>query len=132
MMMLADCPCTGATLSKLVQPALLAALAQGPRHGYRIAEELARLPIVKGTRPDTTGLYRTLKSMEKRRLVVSEWARSEAGPDRRLYRLTPSGRACLRRWLRTLTEYHRAVEHLLAHVRTACARLERPARRDDR
>jgi len=43
-----------------VQPALLATLARGPMCGYRIAENLARLPIVKGERPDTTGLYRTL------------------------------------------------------------------------
>ena len=80
MTVLDHCPCTGATLNKFVQPALLTALARGPLHGYRIAEELGRLPIVKGGKPDTTGLYRTLRAMEERGMVRSEWAHSEAGP----------------------------------------------------
>ncbi len=125
------CPCSGATLAKLVQPALLTALAREPLHGYRIAEELGRLPIVKGDRPDTTGLYRTLRAMERRGLVRSEWEPSEAGPDRRLYRLTRSGRTCLSRWEQTLVEYHKAVGGLLVNVRKACACLGCSLRRDD-
>lgn len=125
---LADCPCSGATLNKLVQPALLATLARGPIYGYRIAEELARLTIVKGERPDTTGLYRTLRAMERRGLVVSKWAQSKVGPDRRLYRLTPAGTACLERWVQTLLDYHRGIADLLAKTRAACVRL-RPSRR---
>ena len=126
------CPCSGATLNKLVHPALLVTLARGPLHGYRIAEELAKLPIVKGDKPDTTGLYRTLKGMEERSLVVSEWERSEVGPDRRLYRLTPSGALCLERWVETLRDYHSAIGDLLANTKKACARLKRARRKDDR
>lgn len=113
------CPCTGATLSKLTRPALLAALARGPLYGYRIAEELALLPIVKGDKPDTTGLYRTLKSMEERGLVLSEWEPSEVGPDRRLYELTIEGRKCLGRWTETLADYHKAVGDLFRRTRRA-------------
>jgi hypothetical protein len=35
-----DCPCSGATLDKLVQPAILAALTKGPVHGYGLAERV--------------------------------------------------------------------------------------------
>ena len=35
-----DCPCSGGTLDKLVQPAILAALTEGPIHGYRLAERI--------------------------------------------------------------------------------------------
>ncbi len=118
-MSLVDCPCTGATLSKLVQPAILTALARGPLYGYRIAEELAEMPVVKGGRLDTTGLYRTLRTMERRGLVVGEWKPSEVGPDRRLYRLTRSGTDCLHRWVKTLDEYCDAVGTLLASARKA-------------
>jgi DNA-binding PadR family transcriptional regulator len=116
------CPCSGATLNKLVQPAVLTTLAHGPLYGYRIAEELAKMPIVKGGTLDTSGLYRTLKTMERRGLVVGEWESSEVGPDRRLYRLTDSGTDCLLRWIKTLDEYCGAVGTLLASARTVCVR----------
>lgn len=124
------CPCTGATLNKFVQPALLATLAREPLYGYRIAEELGRFPIVKGEKPDTTGLYRALRSMEERGLVRSEWAHSEVGPDRRLYRLTHSGTACLEHWVGTLADYQRAIGDLLATAKKACARLKRSHRKE--
>jgi DNA-binding PadR family transcriptional regulator len=119
---LVNCPCTGATLNKLVQPAILTTLARDPLYGYRIAEELEKMPVVKGGKLDTTGLYRTLKTMERRGLVTGEWKPSEVGPDRRLYRLTQSGQDCLRRWVKTLDEYCGAVGALLASARTACGR----------
>ncbi len=120
----ADCPCAGATLHKFVQPAVLTVLAQGPLYGYRIAERVARLPIVKDRKLDATGLYRTLKTMERRGLSQGQWSRSEVGPDRRLYLLTRGGEECLRRWVATLREHREAVGDLLVNVRRACARLE--------
>jgi DNA-binding PadR family transcriptional regulator len=116
------CPCAGATLEKFVQPAILATLAREPLYGYRIAEALAEMPVVKGGN-DMAGLYRTLKTMERRGLLVGEWEASEKGPDRRLYRMTPSGADCLRRWLQTLGEHAKAVVQLEGEVRRACARL---------
>ena len=130
MLQMVGCPCTGATLNKFLQPGILVTLARGPMYGYRIAEELSKLPMTKGEKPDTTGLYRTLKSMEQRGLVASTWTRSAVGPDRRLYHLTGSGTACLRRWVQTLGEYHKAVGALFAYARTAYARSKRRGRDD--
>ena len=127
-----DCPCSGATLNRLVQPAVLTTLARGPLYGYRIAEELAEMPVVKGVRIDTTGLYRTLKTMERRGLVVGEWKASEVGPDRRLYRLTHSGTDCLHRWVKTLNEYCGAVGNLLASARKASRHARQPRGRKER
>ena len=42
------CPCVGGTLDKLVQPAILAVLAEGPIHGYRLAERLGAMPSFAG------------------------------------------------------------------------------------
>ncbi len=126
------CPCSGATLNKLVQPATLTTLVRGPLYGYRIAEELARMPVVRDGKVDTTGLYRTLKTMERRGLVVGEWESSEVGPDRRLYRLTHSGTDCLQRWVQTLGEYYSAVGALLASASKVCVLSKQPRRKDER
>ena len=58
MVMLSDCPCSGATLDKLVQPAILAALTEGPIHGYRLAERIKEMVGTCGDKPDVSGIYR--------------------------------------------------------------------------
>ena len=50
-----DCPCSGATLDKLVQPAILAALTEGPIHGYRLAERINEIVGMCGDKPDVLG-----------------------------------------------------------------------------
>jgi len=117
-----ECPCSGATLARLLQPAIMTLLAAGPLHGYRIVQRLAKTPLVGAGRPDPTGVYRMLRLMEQRGLVGFAWDLSDTGPARRRYRLTPDGRRCLVRWVRTLTVYRRAVGGLLAAVRRASAR----------
>ena len=113
------CPCSGGTLDKLLRPAILSLLASGPLHGYRIVEKLAALRLSRGTRPDPTGVYRALGSMQRMRLVAARWDVSGPGPARHIFRLTPAGRACLRTWVGTLTQYRRAIDQLLANVRRA-------------
>ena len=61
-----DCPCSGGTLAKLIQPAIMTVLAGGVLHGYRIVQRIAKMPIVGGSRPDPTGVYRALRIMEQR------------------------------------------------------------------
>ena len=115
-----DCPCSGGTLDKLLQPAILTALAQGDLHGYRIVRQVASLPIFKGRPPDVSGVYRSLRLMEARKLVVASWNVSERGPAKRLYTLTAAGRQCLRRWQETLRAYQEAIGSLLAATKKAC------------
>lgn len=116
-----DCPCTGATLDRLIQPAVLTILAQKDLHGYRIAQRIADLPPFEGRRPDASGVYRSLRSMEGRGLVEASWDVSERGPARRLYRLTSSGRQCLCRWIEALEHYREAIGSLLTTMRRASA-----------
>jgi DNA-binding PadR family transcriptional regulator len=96
-------------------------LAGGALHGYRVVQRLAATPVMAGSRPDPTGVYRMLRLMEKRGLVVSSWDFSASGPAKRQYRLTPEGRRCLGRWVKTLADYHRAIGGLLAAARQASA-----------
>ena len=119
-----ECPCSGATLSKFVQPAIMTILARGPLHGYRIAEAAAEYPMFSGLGPDPTGVYRILRVMEERGLVVSAWDISDSGPAKRSYQLTDHGRECFRRWIDTLDGHRRAIGKLLGAARKAAAGME--------
>lgn len=106
------CPCSGANLDRLVHPAVLMVLCEAPLHGYRIVQRVSRLATFDGKEPDSTGVYRVLRSMERDGLLSGAWNNSERGPARRIYRLTRAGRRCLERWVESLTDYQRAIARL--------------------
>lgn len=119
---LKGCPCVGDTLDKLVQPAILALLAEGPIHGYRLAERLGAMPSFAGRKPDPSGVYRLLKTMEGRGLVAFSWDASRAGPAKRTYQITPEGHCCLGHWVETLEQYRKRVTSLLKTARSAAGK----------
>ncbi len=121
-----NCPCMGATLDRLVQPAILVILAAGPLHGYRLTERIGALPGFAGNKPDVSGVYRFLKTMESRGLVEFSWDLAERGPARKAYQITAAGERCLRRWIKTLEAYREGIAVLL---RTAQGRQETPPAR---
>jgi DNA-binding PadR family transcriptional regulator len=114
-----ECPCQGGTLDRLIQPAILVVLAKGPLHGYRLAERIGQIPGFAGQKPDVSGVYRLLRVMERKGLVVASWDVSTRGPAKKCYQMTPDGRQCLRRWIKTLEDYRRGVGALLAAARKA-------------
>jgi transcriptional regulator len=78
------------TLKGVLDPLILAVLAEGPLHGYAVIEELktrsgGELDLPEGT------VYPALHRLERRGLLRSAWTRAE-GRRRRVYRLTASGR----------------------------------------
>jgi len=117
----ATCPCTGGTLDKLIQPAILAVLAKGPLHGYMLAERIGGMPLFRGRKPDVSGVYRALKAMEGKDLVVASWDLSDSGPAKKSYKLTEDGGQCLFRWIETLEQYRQGITVLLKTARTAVA-----------
>ena len=113
------CACSGRSLGRLLQPAIMAVLAREPVHGYRILQRLQEMDMFKGHPPDATGVYRFLRSMETDGLVTSTWDLADSGPARRRFELTADGEACLARWVETLKGYQRAVGELLAVLKAA-------------
>lgn len=111
------CPCSGITLDRLIQPAILVALAEKPQHGYRLAERISRMPSFRGHTPDVSGIYRFLKTMERKGLVESHWDLSASGPAKKSYQITPCGRQCLEKWVETLERYHKGIAGLLREAR---------------
>lgn len=114
-----ECPCTGGTLDKLIQPAILVVLTEGPLHGYRLAERVGEMALAGGQKPNASGVYRFLRGMESRGLVASSWTLSDSGPAKRSYQLTPAGQHCLRAWITTLEEYRDGINVLLRTARKA-------------
>jgi poly-beta-hydroxybutyrate-responsive repressor len=108
-----DCACSGRNLDRLVQPAILTALASEDLHGYALLQALGAMPTFGGQAPNSAGIYRSLHQMQARGLVTSDWCTSEVGPSRRLYSLTDEGRRCLARWAETLALYRLAIDQLL-------------------
>jgi transcriptional regulator len=96
------------TLDTLV----LKTLSWGPRHGYAIARWIQdttndALRIGEGS------LYPALYRMERKGFVDAAWGLSESGREVKLYRLTASGRARLRRELEQWEHFTSAVAKVL-------------------
>lgn len=108
-----QCACSGKSLGRLLQPAIMALLAQEPLHGYLLVQRLAEMAMFRGQSPDPTGVYRTLRSMEEDGLVSSTWDFGDTGPARRRFELTRDGHACLDQWVCTLKQYAAAIDDLL-------------------
>ena len=113
MQSLKNCACAGKSLPKLLRPAVLSVLAKGASHGYAVIEELRRLGVCGERVPDHTGVYRVLQAMETEGLVASGWEHPRSGPAKRIYRLTPRGGTCLKKWKGTLEGYQRTIDMLL-------------------
>src|SRR6476659_687404 len=97
-----------ADLGRFADPSLhiLAALSEGPKHGYAIMTEVEALSA-RSLGPGT--LYGALSRLERRGLIEA----MEPEERRHPYRLTPAGRAALRAQL----------ERLEGLVRTGIARI---------
>jgi PadR family transcriptional regulator PadR len=83
----------------IVALVLLAELAkaESPLYGYQIAKQLAARGE-DGLANKQSALYPVLRNLEAAGLLSSEVEPSVAGPPRRYYQITDSGRAELARW----------------------------------
>jgi len=113
------CACEGHTLDRLLQPAVMAFLAKGPQHGYALLERLKDSPLMQGIKPNDTGVYRLLSTLEDQGLVAHRLAASDMGPSKHVYELTTHGRDCLTKWINTLDRYQRSITELVDLMRKA-------------
>jgi len=116
---LLKCPCAGVTLDRLIRPAILAVLADGPMHGYQVAQRIRKMAHVSDQKPDISGVYHLLKTMQKEGLLTSSWDTPHAGSARKIYQITPTGEECLHWWVTTLESYRQRITALLKTARKA-------------
>ena len=67
---------------------LLTLRSDGRSHGYELCETVKS----HGLSVALAGVYRALRSMDRRDLLSARWSPSDNGPDRREYVLTDAGR----------------------------------------
>jgi PadR family transcriptional regulator PadR len=91
---------------------VLGVLADGPTYGYAISQRLAAagLGAVKGGT-----LYPLLTRLEQDGLVESDWRAGEAGPGRKYFTLTPTGRTALTTRSRDWDRFVAATRTLTPH-----------------
>jgi PadR family transcriptional regulator, regulatory protein PadR len=90
---------------------LLAALEDGPRHGYAVMEALRAGSGGQFDLPTGT-IYPALRRLERAGFVHTRWS-EEGGRRRRLYELTPAGRRTLDDERHAWREFSAAVTSLL-------------------
>ncbi|MGY0635242.1 PadR family transcriptional regulator [Luteimonas sp. A478] len=98
----------------LVLLAVLAAAAE-PMYGYQIAKRLEALGdgVLAGKQ---SALYPVLRNLETAGLLDSHTAPSDAGPPRRYYRITATGRRSLEHRARSWSATRDAVDSILEGV----------------
>ena len=97
---------------RLIEPALLALLAEGPRHGYDLIASMGQFEL--GVDALDSGLiYRMLREMEESGWVTSVWEAPGPGPARRVYSLTGIGREAIAAWRQELGRTHDTLHRLL-------------------
>lgn len=95
---------------RFLEPCLLLLLHCNEGHGYELVDRLKQFGFAQDPM-DLSTIYRVLRSLEARGLVVSRWDTEGGGPARRLYRITDEGDQFLAWWTRDL----RATERILSH-----------------
>lgn len=110
------CPCKGDTLDKFVQPIILLILSKGSCSGYSIVKQMAFYPMLENNLPDTTGVYRQLKSMEEKGAITHVDYIDELGAEKKRYEITEAGRDCLANWSLTLIDYRTSITQLLEEI----------------
>jgi DNA-binding PadR family transcriptional regulator len=90
---------------------LLGVLRQGPQHGYAVITALRESSAGDFDLPEGT-VYPALHKLEGAGLVSSDWSTAD-GRKRRVYQLTPAGRAALAERTSEWRRFVRGVEAVM-------------------
>jgi DNA-binding PadR family transcriptional regulator len=108
------------TLPKLLSFAALMNLARAGEegvYGYQLKKLLLELPLTRRNPPDISGVYRTLKRLEKKGFLTSKVGERIKGPERRIFQITPAGNIYLQEWIQALEEWHYEIHSLMEAAR---------------
>ena len=99
-------------IQRFLEPCLLLLLHCNKVHGYELLHGLRPFGFEQNP-ADSSTIYRILRNLEERGLVLSCWDTSNAGPARRQYHLTEEGDRYLAWWVEDLRETDRALHCFL-------------------
>jgi PadR family transcriptional regulator len=103
---------TGNSRIKLIQPALMVLLENGPLHGYALMDKLVDSFSISVMNPNQ--VYRALRALEGMGAISSDWDEDESqGPPRRVYQLTEDGKELLDFQIKDLEETRSVLNRVL-------------------
>jgi DNA-binding PadR family transcriptional regulator len=76
--------------------AVLTLVAERPRHGYEIERVIEERGMREWTEIGFSSIYYLLKKLEREGLIAGQLEAAKRGPARKVYHLTPTGRAAAR------------------------------------
>jgi len=92
-------------------PYMLLMLRDLSLHGYQIWQRLMVLNLPGLNENDRPAVYRILRQLEEEGKVASHWDTADkAGPARRIYALTDTGKDFLGLWAEGLDQYRRTLD----------------------
>ncbi len=118
-------------IHRFLEPCLLLLLHHSEAHGYELLEGLKPFGFEKNP-VDSSTVYRFLRDLEKRGFVTSRWETGDAGPARRLYRITEEGDRYLAWWVGDLQETDRVLHTFLENYHSHMETHREPTHRRER
>jgi PadR family transcriptional regulator PadR len=100
-------------IDRFLESCLLLLLHCDEAHGYELLEGLRQFGFAQNP-VDSSTVYRMLRGLEDRGLVVSRWDTEGVGPARRLYKITEEGDRYLGWWVEDLRETDLVLHTFLA------------------
>lgn len=101
-----------------LQSSLMVLLLRQPGYGYSLIEGLTQFGF-QPEQVDASIIYRALRDLESMALVSDSWDSNSLGPPRRIYTVTPQGKAALEEWMAALHRNRREIEALEAAYEAA-------------
>ena len=112
-----SCSCGMGNLYRFVEPVVLLLLQKRGRScGYNLCADLQEHALTDAE-IEKAALYRTLRQLEKNGNVTSAWEAGEAGPARRVYKLTKDGEKHLDQWAVVLENLSKSMARFVRETR---------------
>ncbi|MBC8387639.1 MAG: helix-turn-helix transcriptional regulator [Actinobacteria bacterium] len=90
-------------------PAMLLLLAEKSTHGYDLIEKYSSLGFTDAN-SDAGAVYRTLKNLEAKGFIKSEWETDKPGAAKKIYSITEPGLILLKRLVGGIRERKKTLE----------------------
>lgn len=91
---------------------ILMVISEKPTYGYNLIKSIEELS--QGRHKIKSGtMYTTLRRMEEKGLLKSDWKESKSGPASREYKITNKGESYLKNWLEMIIERKRVMNKMV-------------------
>ena len=93
---------------------VLRVLAESPIHGYKLMEILNESDYLINDKIETGTLYTTLRRLEKKGLLTSNWETLPNEKRRRIYSLTEAGEIYLKEIIESIIQRKNMIEDIIS------------------